>query len=201
MSIPQPALHGKASILGEIFRDDIGACLHKLLFIWRERTREIALNIQFGRQLVLDQNRNDHLTLDHRRARKVARIFAYIVGNYSFAGTSRGVAQAGVQRNAVVAQRGAGEMLIEGKKSGQIATKGQPEKCTKAVTLSDVGITRNESAKFQQLAKVPEKKFEKAIETVKQQGVVTEAATKRGTDPGTAFKLSEVGITLYSLLC
>lgn len=79
------------------------------------------------------------------------------------------------------AQSRAGAMLIEGKETGQIATKGQPEKkCDKPATLSEVGITRHESAKYQQLARVPEHKFEKAITIVKERdGVLTEAAVKR----------------------
>jgi hypothetical protein len=82
----------------------------------------------------------------------------------------------------------AGEMLIEGKKAGQIATKGQPEKkCDKPATLSQVGLTRKESAQYQQLAAVPEPELEKAIEVVKKRdGVLTEAAVKREILPSKA---------------
>lgn len=73
----------------------------------------------------------------------------------------------------------AGEMLItlkpEMSKGGRPTDK--PVVRSTPVLLKEIGISKHESAKYQQLAKVPEKKFEKAIETVKQQlGVLTEAA-------------------------
>jgi len=70
-------------------------------------------------------------------------------------------------------------MIVEGKKAGELAKKGQPKKCVSTNTLPDVGITRHESSDFQRLAVVPEKTLSKAIETVKERdGVLTEAAVK-----------------------
>jgi hypothetical protein len=50
----------------------------------------------------------------------------------------------------------------------------KPVHMSTQVSLKEVGITRHESAKYQQLAKVPDAKFEKALEVVKKRdGVLT----------------------------
>jgi hypothetical protein len=73
------------------------------------------------------------------------------------------------------AKQRAGQMIDEGKKAGVLNKTGNPT-VTGRVPLKDVGITKKESASYQQLAKVSEPKFEKAIETVKKRdGVLTEA--------------------------
>jgi hypothetical protein len=55
-------------------------------------------------------------------------------------------------------------MLTEGKKAGDLAFKGQPEKkCTGPSTLLQVGITRNESSDWQRLAAVPANRLRKAV--------------------------------------
>ena len=74
------------------------------------------------------------------------------------------------------AKQRAGQMLSEGKKTGDLRKSEQGQKPTKAVRLQDVGITHNESSEFQKLAAVPEKVLEKAITVVKERdGVLTEA--------------------------
>lgn len=73
-------------------------------------------------------------------------------------------------------QRVLGNLLHEGKRNGELASKGsfngnqhvgsvgvdEPKK-----TLKDIGITENQSKVFQQIAKIPEKKFEEFIQEKK----------------------------------
>lgn len=89
----------------------------------------------------------------------------------------------------VRAERRAGELLAEMPKSA--GTKGQlqgkssgghivvpPEESAK--TLSDMGITKNESSRWQKLAAVPTDKFEQAVSAAKEiAGEVTTAAMLR----------------------
>lgn len=75
------------------------------------------------------------------------------------------------------AKQRAGQMVTEAKDSGQLAKQGNQPKGSHAVTFGEVGISKKDSHQYQQLAKVPEQKFEKAIEVVKKRdGVLTEAA-------------------------
>jgi hypothetical protein len=70
------------------------------------------------------------------------------------------------------AERRAGELLKEMKQKGARqkegdnagAHRGQPKRSSSGTTtLSDLGITRDQSSKWQQLAEVPEREFEKAV--------------------------------------
>jgi hypothetical protein len=71
------------------------------------------------------------------------------------------------------AKQRAGQMLSEGKKTGDLAQRGDNNRCPKPST-SAIGITRNESSDWQKLAAVPEKVLEKAITIVKERdGVLT----------------------------
>ncbi len=77
------------------------------------------------------------------------------------------------------AKQRAGQMLSEGKKTGDLKKGGDQNSPTKA-SRADIGITHNESSQWQKLASVPERKFEKAIEAVKKRDpVLTEAAVKQ----------------------
>jgi hypothetical protein len=70
-------------------------------------------------------------------------------------------------------------MLVEGKKAGDVKPQGGKQS-TKASTLSQVGITRNESSDWQKLAAVPAKVLDKTITVVKERdGVLTEVAVKQ----------------------
>lgn len=73
------------------------------------------------------------------------------------------------------AERRAGELLIEMKGSGQLQkqgdsggnrkqTSGSPTSAP-AAKLADLGITRDQSSKWQQLAAVPKEHFEKAVKS------------------------------------
>ena len=73
----------------------------------------------------------------------------------------------------------AGQRLIEGKKTGQIKTQADNSKASAKASISSIGLSHHESAKYQQLARVPTKDFEHAIEVVKKRDpVLTEAAVK-----------------------
>lgn len=66
------------------------------------------------------------------------------------------------------AERRAGEMLKEGAENGDRQTKGRPEKtnhddCISAPTLKEIGITQNQSTRWQAMANIPEEEFEQAI--------------------------------------
>lgn len=63
------------------------------------------------------------------------------------------------------AERRAGEMLREMKDNGQRQKRAQPSKdlTSRATTLSELGITRDQSSKWQALAEVPEEQFEEAL--------------------------------------
>jgi hypothetical protein len=63
------------------------------------------------------------------------------------------------------AERRAGELLAEGFEHGTIA--GQGPNSTNVSTISDFGISKNESSAWQRLAAVPEAVFEEAIVTAK----------------------------------
>lgn len=72
----------------------------------------------------------------------------------------------------VRAERRCGEMLRESAKNGERATpktanpSGLPSSNdTTRVTLSDIGLTRDESSRYQKLAAMPEEYFETAIAT------------------------------------
>ncbi len=86
----------------------------------------------------------------------------------------------------VRAERRAGQMLAElPKAKGEILrghTMGPRENDVK--TLADMGITKNESARWQKLAAVNEAQFEQAISAAKEvAGEVTTAAMVRATTP------------------
>jgi hypothetical protein len=92
------------------------------------------------------------------------------------------------------AERKLGQLLKEMKQSGERDSgsggdrKSQsPATTVKQKTLSDIGITRDQSSKFQQLADVPEKAFEDALADTRSlpstDGVIKQTHTnKSGTD-------------------
>jgi hypothetical protein len=62
------------------------------------------------------------------------------------------------------AERRAGQLLNEMKQSGQRDSGGKGKIASRPATqLSDLGITRDQSSKWQQLANVPDAEFEKAV--------------------------------------
>jgi hypothetical protein len=70
----------------------------------------------------------------------------------------------------VRAQRKAGEMLRQAAEQGHRATgsTGNPElQVSKPATLQQIGITRDQSSRYQQLAAMPDEHFETAVATAK----------------------------------
>ena len=75
----------------------------------------------------------------------------------------------------VRAERRAGQMLAE-----MELPKHRPAEVSKTTTLSDMGISRDQSSRWQKLAAVPEDKFEQAVAAAKEvAGEVTTAAMLR----------------------
>lgn len=76
----------------------------------------------------------------------------------------------------VRAERKAGEMLRQSAENGERAAKGKPAEMSNASTLNDIGITRDQSSRWQSLASMSDTHFETAVETAKQSaGEVTTA--------------------------
>lgn len=79
----------------------------------------------------------------------------------------------------VRAERKAGEMLAEMPK-----INGRPQKASTDTRLSDLGISYDQSSRWQKLAAVPEDKFEQAVAAAKEvAGEVTTAALLRLSQP------------------
>jgi N6-adenosine-specific RNA methylase IME4 len=80
------------------------------------------------------------------------------------------------------AERRAGELIKQQQDIGALASKekGRPRKCREVTTLKSVGISRDQSAKWQKLAAVPEPKFEQIVAEAKEKtGELTSAAVLR----------------------
>lgn len=77
----------------------------------------------------------------------------------------------------VRAQRKAGEMLAQGRESGDRAKSGgDMKKESKPPTLCDIGVTKDQSSRWQSLASMSEEHFETAVATAKETaGEVTTA--------------------------
>jgi hypothetical protein len=69
------------------------------------------------------------------------------------------------------AKQRAGQMLVEGKKTGDLKTRGGKQSVGPS-TLPQVGITRHESSDWQKITAVPEQQLEKAIAIVKELDVI-----------------------------
>lgn len=68
----------------------------------------------------------------------------------------------------VRAERKAGEMLRKAKEVGDLRSVGNPQLSSDTtIGLSDIGITRDQSSRYQKLAAMPEEHFETAVETAK----------------------------------
>lgn len=81
----------------------------------------------------------------------------------------------------VRAERRAGQMLAEMPKArGELKNVSRSHDVTAIKTLSEIGITKNESSRWQKLAAIPETQFEQAVNAAKEvAGEVTTAAMLR----------------------
>lgn len=91
------------------------------------------------------------------------------------------------------AERRAGELLKEMGTNGQRALEGRPAKQSHAATISDLGISKTQSSRWQQLAEVPSKQFEAALRAPDKRpstsGIIRDAKpTPKKMDPA-ALKL------------
>jgi hypothetical protein len=68
------------------------------------------------------------------------------------------------------AERLIGQNLIEAKERGEIAGEGRPKKLSNTTTVSELNITRDQSAYFQQLARTPQEVVHRAINRVLEEG-------------------------------
>lgn len=68
----------------------------------------------------------------------------------------------------VRAERRAGEMLRKARESGDLRGQGNPQLSTAStIGLEQIGITRDQSSRYQKLAEMPAEHFETAIESAK----------------------------------
>jgi len=67
----------------------------------------------------------------------------------------------------VRAERRCGELLRVTAATGERSTGGKPSKDATVSTLADMGLTRDESSRYQQLAAMPAEHFETAVATAK----------------------------------
>jgi hypothetical protein len=67
----------------------------------------------------------------------------------------------------VRAERRCGEMLRDSADTGQRSTGGKPSHDATVTKLRDLGITRDQSSRYQKLAAMPAEHFETAVETAK----------------------------------
>lgn len=83
----------------------------------------------------------------------------------------------------VRAERRCGEMLRDSAETGQRNTGGKPSHDATVTKLRDLGITRDQSSRYQKLAAMPAEHFETAVETAKATaGAVTSAHMLRLAD-------------------
>ncbi len=70
------------------------------------------------------------------------------------------------------AERRAGQILIEDKRTGKLAVKeqGRPKEVSLLVTLSDLGLTWNEAAQWQRIAKLSDHEFEQRLFRIRANG-------------------------------
>lgn len=70
------------------------------------------------------------------------------------------------------AERRAGQLLIASRQNGE-RTTGSGGRELQGVTLGELGVTKNESARMQKLAAIPEDEFQEALATAAEAGRVT----------------------------
>jgi hypothetical protein len=72
-------------------------------------------------------------------------------------------AQNGCARLVFLAERQIGAELAKGTKTGDVAPQGRPRKTSTAAKFSELGLTGDQSAAYQQLAEVPPDVIDKVV--------------------------------------
>jgi hypothetical protein len=98
---------GSASALGfrQIICEDGGAGFDEVLFGFVEGAGKIAIDIEFGGELLVDEDGDDDFGLHKGRAGEIARILGNIVDHDYLSAASRGSAQAGTEGNTRVGHK------------------------------------------------------------------------------------------------
>ena len=97
------------------------------------------------------------------------------------------------------AERKAGELLKETAETGERATEGRPQKQSHAATISELGINKSQSARWQQeagLSKRDRKQPAHASEVVK---AVQNAERRKAAERGRGSHRTDAGIELAAL--
>jgi hypothetical protein len=98
-------------------------------------------------------------------------------------------AQNGCARVVFLAERQIGAELAKGQKVGEIAKGGRPSKRSKAATVSQVGLTKDQSSEYQQLAQAPAVVIDKAVASANAEGrPVTKSDLRRAVEEAIGFK-------------
>lgn len=81
------------------------------------------------------------------------------------------------------AERRAGELLIESRENGEIRQGQNGREESNIARLSDLGVSKHESSRWQKLAEIPPAAFEAALEEAQDNGKVTAVAVRRIAAP------------------
>src|SRR5208282_3714940 len=100
-----------SATLFQLLPDNFGAVLDEFLVVDPERRGEMAVDVEFAGDLVLNENRHNDFRFCLQRTGQVAGIFADVVDDDRFAAGSGGPANSLVERNSRVRSHGAHESL------------------------------------------------------------------------------------------
>lgn len=98
------------------------------------------------------------------------------------------------------AERKCGELIRQQQQSGELATPGKDKSNVDQhdiKTLSDIGISRDQSSKFQKLADIPEKDFEQALSEQATEKPSTSAIIKRFEPVKETPQVSKLSVELW----
>src|SRR5215472_17659797 len=96
-----PACEGGLVLVFHVTADQGSASLDEFLLGFAERLREIAFDVDFRRDAILDEDRDHDIGLHHLRT-DVAGIGGNVVDYYGLARGRGGAAQSSIERNALV---------------------------------------------------------------------------------------------------
>ena len=98
-------------------------------------------------------------------------------------------AQNGCARVVFLAERQIGAALAKGQEAGEVAKRGRPAKNSTASRISEVGLTFDQAADYQHLAKAPNGVIDKAVSAANTEcRPVTKADLRRAVEEAIGFK-------------